>query len=115
MDSLAKFWRILNDGTVEHQDPDGREIVASMKRAIIKGEQAEWSQTCFCDPPLRHERATIYDRYFTNLTVEPLSKPVRLEGQRFWEYLQDHSLGGSGRTPAMSAIGGVKYVPIRMI
>jgi hypothetical protein len=115
MDSLAKFWKTLNDGTIEQQEPDGREIVASMKRAIIKGEEAEWSETCFCNTPLRHERSTIYDQYFTNLKVEPLSTPVRLEGQPFWEYLQDHSINGRGRTPATTAIGGMKYVPIRMI
>jgi hypothetical protein len=31
----AEFHRLLTDGTIENQKPDGKKIVASMKRAKI--------------------------------------------------------------------------------
>ena len=33
--TAAEFHRLLTDGTIENQKPDGKEIVASMKRAKI--------------------------------------------------------------------------------
>ena len=35
MGELARLWTALNNGTIESQEPDGEEIVASMKRAIM--------------------------------------------------------------------------------
>src|SRR6266566_1467080 len=69
---MAGFWTLLNNGTIEAQKPDGGEIVASMRRAVMNGDKVEWHETCFCNPPLRHERATIYDQFFTDLKKEPL-------------------------------------------
>ena len=37
-DTAADFLRKLTDGTIQKQEPDGREIVASMKRAVIDKE-----------------------------------------------------------------------------
>ena len=59
---MARFWSLLNDGTINAQKPDGSEIVASMKRAVVKGDKVSWYETCFCSPPLQHERSTVYDR-----------------------------------------------------
>jgi hypothetical protein len=33
-ETIGEFYRILADGTVGKQRPDGKEIVASMKRAV---------------------------------------------------------------------------------
>ena len=34
-ENLDKFYKKLNDGTIYNQIPDGKEIVASMKRAKL--------------------------------------------------------------------------------
>ena len=39
----ARFWTLLNHGTIEAREPDGREIVASMRRAVMNG--ARWNGT----------------------------------------------------------------------
>ncbi len=114
MRELEKFWELLNDGTIRNQDTDGREIVTSMKRAVMKGEQVEWYETCYCSPPLSHERSTVYDRFFEAMQTEPIEAPIRLDGQSFWEYLRDsntdptavHGVSGASRT---------RYVPIRLL
>jgi hypothetical protein len=69
---MARFWDLLNDGTIEAQKPDGREIVSSMRRAVMNGDRVEWHETCYCSPPLRHERTTVYDQYFADMEIGPL-------------------------------------------
>lgn len=34
-----------------------------------------------------HERATVYDRFFTGLETEGVEKPPALSGDPFWDYL----------------------------
>jgi hypothetical protein len=42
-EAIGEFYRKLADGTVAKQRPDGEEIVASMKRAVLTGPGvAEW-------------------------------------------------------------------------
>ena len=38
LETAAEFYRRLTDGTIENQKPDGKEIVASMRRAKIDHE-----------------------------------------------------------------------------
>ncbi len=89
LQEIGRFREQLSDGTIESQRPDGSEIVASMKRAVIAGDRAEWYETCYCNPPLRHEKATVYDKYFTDMQVEPANKEQRLSGESFWQFLQE--------------------------
>jgi len=66
-----EFYQKLTDGTIKKQRPDGREIIASMKRAIIDSTGlVNWTETCYCPTPLYHERSTVYDNYFTNMKTE---------------------------------------------
>ena len=45
---LGRFYEKLTDGTIDNQLPDGKEIVASMKRATITTSGVvEWFKTCF--------------------------------------------------------------------
>ncbi|MFQ5896337.1 MAG: hypothetical protein ACE5JJ_11090 [Nitrospinota bacterium] len=87
-----EFFRILIDGTVREQQPDGREIVASMRRAVLRDGWAQWTETCYCPTPLEHERATVYDRFFEEIEAEPIEDPGDPQGPSFWRYLE----GGSG-------------------
>lgn len=64
----GEFHRKLTDGTIEGQLPDGSEIVSSMDRARIAVDGAvRWTETCFCPTPLKHERETVLDRYFSDI------------------------------------------------
>ncbi len=83
------FYRILTDGTVQNQKPDGAEIVASMKRAkITDANKIEWYELCYCPTPLAHERSTVYDRYFENLSTQPVEEIGDFKGESFWKYLE---------------------------
>lgn len=69
----AALLRKLNDGTVVAQQPDGKEIVASMARAVVTADgYVEWSETCYCSPPLAHERETVLDHHFEVIETEKI-------------------------------------------
>lgn len=111
---MVKFWSLLNDGTIGAQEPDGNEIVASMRRAVMNGGKVEWSETCYCSPPLRHERATVYDKFFTDIEIGPPVAPALLEGESFWQYLDDWNKGkGSGQGHGIVSVA--RYVPVRIL
>lgn len=87
-DKAEEFYEKLTDGTIENQQPDGREMVASMKRASIDGHGVvHWTEMCFCPTPLRHERATVYDHYFSEMKTEIVEDHEFFEGQPFMEKL----------------------------
>ncbi len=86
----SEFYGKLTDGTISSQKPDGQEIVASMKRAKISEQGTiEWYETCYCPTPLKHERETVYDQYFTDLTTENAKDYRVVEGKPFWDFLKD--------------------------
>ena len=86
--TIGEFYRKLVDGTVANQRPDGQEIVASMKRAVMTGPGvAEWYETCFCPTPLNHERQRQYDFYFTEMTTEPVEEHGEIQGASLWSYM----------------------------
>jgi len=86
-----------------------------MKRAVIKDNNVEWTETCFCSPPLNHERTTIYDQFFENMQVKPLESAVDLKGSRFWEHLRDASRKHGATPDTTLSASQVKYVPLRML
>src|SRR6266581_4411289 len=88
MGELASFWTALNNGSIERQEPDGKEIVASMKRAVMARNGVEWDETCYCTPPLRHERSTVYDQFFDHMKIEPVTSLLHLHGGSFWDYIR---------------------------
>jgi hypothetical protein len=110
---MTRFWGLLNNGTIEAQQPDGSEIVASMRRAVINGDKVEWQETCYCNPPLRHERTTVYDQFFTNMETLPLVDSPSHKGGSFWHYLEDGSRKKAGAsTQATISVG--RYIPVRI-
>ncbi len=89
---MGEFFRKLNDGTIAGQNPEGKEILASMQRAKITAPGViEWCETCYCATPLRHERATIYDHYLTNMQTKEIDSDPDIPGDFFWEYLRNHA------------------------
>jgi len=94
---MARFWTVLNDGTVARQEPDGQEITSSMKRAVIANDIVEWYETCYCSPPLKHEKTTVYDRFFAGMKTRPVESVPQLKGQKFWHFLEAQQKAGSSK------------------
>lgn len=87
-EKLAEFYGRLTDGSIQSQKPDGEEICESMERAMVtKPGIVEWTETCYCETPLAHERATVYDFYFTTISTEEIAKPLEFRGDSFMELL----------------------------
>jgi len=83
-----EFYELVTSKELKKQRPDGREIIASMKRATIdETGLVRWTEMCFCPTPLMHERATVYDRYFIDMGTEDTDKHEVFEGKSFVEYL----------------------------
>ena len=83
-----EFYQLLNGGSLEEQAPDGPEILASMSRATVDSSGlVRWTETCYCPTPLRHERATVYDKYFSDLQTEETENHERFEGDSFIEHI----------------------------
>ena len=87
-EKMGEFYQKLTDGTIQNQKPDGQEIVDSMKRAkITEPNVIQWSETCFCSTPLKHERETVYNYFFTNLKTDVIDEYVEYEGEFFMDFL----------------------------
>ena len=83
-----EFYQLLSGGSLEDQSPDGPEILASMDRATIDSSGlVRWTELCYCPTPLRHERATVYDKYFSDLQTEETENHERFEGESFIEHI----------------------------
>ena len=88
-ENLSVFYEKLIDGTIYNQHPDGKEIVASMKRArLIKSGVVEWFENCGCSTPLKHERETQYDYYFSEINTELVAESGKMNGKSFWSYME---------------------------
>ena len=87
-DKMEEFYQKLTDGTIQNQKPDGQEIINSMKRAkITKPNVIQWSEICFCSPPLKHERETVYNQFLNDIETEVIDDYVEYEGEFFMELL----------------------------
>ena len=88
-ENMKEFFQKLTDGTIENQKPDGAEILSSMKRAkITEPEVIEWSEMCFCSPPLKHERHTVYDKFLSDMKINVIDDYTEFEGESFFDYLK---------------------------
>ena len=87
--TAADFLERLSDGTIQDLQPDGAEMVASMNRAVVSADgSVEWSEQCFCPTPLAHERATVLDTYFEDLSSELVDGYRTHVGEPFMAYLK---------------------------
>jgi hypothetical protein len=80
-DRAPEFYTRLTDGSIAAQRPDGAEIVAAMQRARVAPDGvARWTETCYCPTPLKHERATVLDRYLTGIETKVIHKALTFDG-----------------------------------
>ena len=83
-----EFYQLIKGGSLEEQAPDGPEILASMDRATVDSSGlVRWTDTCYCPTPLKHERATVYDKYFSDLQTEATTNHEKFEGEPFIEHI----------------------------
>ena len=88
-ENAAALLEKLTNGSIASQQPDGAELVASMERAIINTEgKAEWSEMCLCPSPLFHERATVLDQHFDDITTQPIEAHANYSGTSLMEHLR---------------------------
>ena len=99
--AMPRFYQLLTDGTISSQEPDGQEIIASMKRATLKNGLVSWNETCYCNPPLSHERKTVYDKFFADMKIVPAQPGVIQSETSFWTHLEAES----PRTGASEELG----------
>ncbi len=84
----GEFYRKLTDGTIGRQTPDGSEIVSSMERArIVEDGSVRWTETCYCPTPLKHERETVLDRYFSNIETKLIDTHIGIDGEPLMDRL----------------------------
>jgi hypothetical protein len=89
-ESAREFQHKLLDGTIASQEPDGREIVDSMNRAVVKESgEIEWSEQCYCKSPLAHERQTVLDYHFDDISTEVIDRFQESDGRSFMDYLAE--------------------------
>ena len=102
--TIGKFYCKLADGTVAKQKPDGEEIVASMKRAVLTGPGvAEWYEMCFCPTPLYHERQTQYDYFFTDMATAEADGYGEIQGESLWTYMASKAEAARHAGPGATA------------
>lgn len=59
-----------------------------MKRAkITEPNVIQWSEMCFCSPPLKHERETIYNQFLKEMETKIIDDYVKYEGELFMDFL----------------------------
>ena len=55
--------------------PFGRALSASLRRARrLPNGKAMWEEEDYCRPPLAQEREAVLDRYFDQISVEPVAE-----------------------------------------
>ena len=87
-EKMQEFYQKLIDGTIKSQEPDGNEIIESMKRAKITVPNViQWSEMCFCSTPLKHERETIYDNFLIDFETTRIDDYVEYDGEFFMDFL----------------------------
>jgi len=90
-ETLKDFFTALTDGSVEIQKPDGSYILKAMKEAVmIDSTTIEWYEACYCATPLKHERETVYDKYFTDFTTTMVYEVKDdIQGESFWNHMEE--------------------------
>jgi len=88
-ESKAKeFHGLITGWKLKAQIPDGNEIIRSMKRAKIDSSGlVKWTELCYCPTPLKHERGTVYDKYFTDIATKEIEDHEEVEGKPFLEHI----------------------------
>jgi hypothetical protein len=89
-DRAGELLSRLSDGSIAAQRPDGQEIVEAMARARVAPDgTVRWTETCYCRPPLQHERQTVLDRHFDDIGAEAINAPIEFSGRPLMDVLEE--------------------------
>jgi hypothetical protein len=70
---LAELAQRLERGEFVALRPFGRTLTTSLRRARrLPNGKAMWEEEDYCRPPLAQEREAVLDRYFDQISVEPV-------------------------------------------
>jgi hypothetical protein len=74
-DLLAELSERLGRDEFAALRPFGRALTTSLRRARrLPNGKAMWEEEDYCRPPLAQERQAVLDRYFDQISVEPVVK-----------------------------------------
>ena len=83
-DRLGELQTKLNQRAFLELRPFGRSLTDSLERARrMPDGTAIWEEEDYCRPPLAQEREAVLDRYFEEISVEPV------EHGRGWERIEE--------------------------
>src|SRR5688500_16362246 len=88
-DRLTRLRKELDSGDISNLKPFGEGLHQSLVNAKVDSKEegfAYWVEEDYCSPPLAMERKSVLDRYFENLTVNPVES--REEG---WKRIKAQS------------------------
>ncbi|MEZ5336716.1 MAG: hypothetical protein R3F46_00495 [bacterium] len=99
-ETAIEFRRILKDGTLRQQNPDGREICESMMRARFQDSgRVHWTQASFSAEPLKYEIESVYQYYFEDIQVNAVEGHISFHGPMFMDHLLVLELQELGQLP----------------
>ncbi len=81
MDNLRKE---LDSGSISNLRPFGEELHHGLYNARTDNNYAYWVEEDYCSPPLAMERASVLDRYFDDISVEPVESD-----EQGWNKIRD--------------------------
>ncbi|WP_148681546.1 hypothetical protein [Candidatus Nitrososphaera gargensis] len=71
-DLMKSLRQELDSGSISRLKPFGEELHHGLDNARADGSYAYWVEEDYCSPPLAMERASMLDRYFDEITVDPV-------------------------------------------
>jgi hypothetical protein len=70
---LSELRKELESGKISKLQPFGETLSYGLKNAKVTNERyVLWVEVDYCSPPLAMEKASVLDKYFDNITVEPV-------------------------------------------
>ena len=74
----------LDSGKISKLKPFGEELHRGLDNARTDNNYAYWVEEDYCSPPLALERASILDRYFDDISVDPVNSE-----EQGWDRIRD--------------------------
>jgi hypothetical protein len=70
---LSELRKELESDKISKLQPFGETLSYGLKNARVTNERyVLWVEVDYCSPPLAMEKASVLDKYFDNITVEPV-------------------------------------------
>jgi hypothetical protein len=74
----------LDSGKISELRPFGEELQHGLDNARTDHNYTYWVEEDYCSPPLAMERASVLDRYFDDISVEPVESD-----EQGWDKIKD--------------------------